>query len=64
MLLWCSLLGLQEQHLSGPLSQPCLGWKADGAQGGQLGHQGMLGKGWHILAHQPYGVEAAGSLLG
>lgn len=60
MLPWCSLLGLQEQHLPGPLSQPRLGREADGAQGGQLGYQGMLG----FLAHPPHGVEAAGSLLG
>lgn len=48
MLPWCSLLGLQEQHLPGPLSQPQLGREADGAQGGQLGHQGTLGAGWSI----------------
>ena len=48
MLPWCSLLGLQEQHLPGPLSQPWLGREADRAQGGQLGHQGMLGAGWPI----------------
>lgn len=64
MLPWCSLLGLQEQHLPGPLSQPRLGREANGAQGGQLGHQGTLGAGWSILTHPPRGVEAAGPLLG
>lgn len=48
MLPWCSLLGLQEQHLPGPLSQPWLGWEADGTQGGQLGYQGTPGKGWPV----------------
>lgn len=55
----CSLPGLQEQHLPGPLSQPRPGREADGAQGGQLGRQGALGVGWLGLIHPPHSLEAA-----